>query len=100
MPDNQTNDDWLELPTVAHDPNAKGTGVILIAAGSNKDYAPDVTYDDLLARDAVERFYAFAWVPHAVATFKQIQQTPCSGRCSKTCKRPGCLCDRSVGRCK
>jgi hypothetical protein len=100
MPDNQTKDEWLELPMVADDPNPKGTGVYLLQAGGSKDYAPDVTYDDLLARDAAEKFYAFAWVPHAVATFQQIQQPPCAGRCSKTCKRPGCLCDRSIGFCK
>jgi hypothetical protein len=59
----------------------------------------NITYDDLLARDAGNQFVAFAWVPHAVASFQQIQQTPCGGRCSRTCKRPGCLCDRSIGQC-
>jgi hypothetical protein len=100
MPDNQTNDDWLELPTVANNPNAKGTGVYLIQAGGHKDYARDITYTAMLSRDAKEKFFAFAWVPHAVATLQQIQQPPCTGRCSKTCKRPGCLCDRSIGLCK
>jgi hypothetical protein len=100
MPDNQTNDEWLELASVANDSNAKGTGVYLLQAGGTKEYATDISYDELLARDAAEKFYAFAWVPHAVAIFRRIQQPPCSGRCSKTCKRPGCLCDRSVGLCK
>jgi hypothetical protein len=100
MPDNQTKEEWLELPTVANDPNAKGTGVYLLQPGGAKDYAPNIFYDELLSRDAAEQFYAFAWVPHVVATFQQIQQPPCHGRCSRTCKRPGCLCDRSIGHCK
>jgi hypothetical protein len=100
MPDNQTKEEWLELPVVADDPNTMGTGVVLRQAGGSKDYVPYVSYDDLLAKDGSEKFFAFAWVPDAVATFQQIQQTSCTGRCSKTCKRPGCLCDRSVGQCK
>jgi hypothetical protein len=100
MPDNQTRDEWLELPVVANDPNAKGTGVYIPQAGGMKDYAIDITYDNMLSRDSAEKFYAFSWVPHAVATLQQIQSPPCSGRCSKTCKRPGCLCERSIGQCK
>jgi hypothetical protein len=100
IPDNQTRDEWLEPPIVANDPNAMGTGVVLRQARGTKDYVLHISYDDMLAKGAKEQFFAFAWVPHGIATFQQIQQTPCSGRCSKTCKRPGCLCDRSVGHCK
>jgi hypothetical protein len=100
MPDNQTKEEWLELPIVANDPNASGTGVVLYAAGRSTDYIPGISYDDMLARDTREKFFAFAWVPDAVATYPEISQATCDGRCSKTCKRPGCLCDRSIGRCK
>jgi hypothetical protein len=95
--DNQTSDEWLEA---ANDPSAMGTGVFLLKAGGTKAYAVGISYDDLLVRDKKEKFYAFAWVPHGVATFQQVQQTACAGRCNKACKRPGCLCDRSIGRCK
>jgi hypothetical protein len=67
MPDNQTKDEWLELPTVANDPGAKGTGVFLLQANTLKEYAIDITYDTLLLKDSIDNFYAFAWVPHAVA---------------------------------
>jgi hypothetical protein len=100
MPDNQTKDEWLELPVVATDTSAQGTGVYLAQAGNPKAYEVNVTYDAMLAKAKRDNFYAFAWVPHAVATVAQIQQEPCGGRCSKTCKRPGCLCDLSAGRCK
>ncbi|MCW1994792.1 hypothetical protein [Bradyrhizobium diazoefficiens] len=100
MSDNQTQEAWLELPAVANDPNAKGTGVYLPFAGGSKEYLQDITYDDLLNNDAAQTYYAFAWVPHAVATFQQVKQPACTGRCSKTCKRPGCLCDRSIGQCR
>jgi hypothetical protein len=100
MPDNQTKDEWLELPVVANDPHAIGTGVILRQARGFKDYVPNISYDDMLAKDEREQFFAFAWVPDAVASFQQIQQTSCGGRCAKTCKKPGCLCDRSIGQCK
>lgn len=100
MPDNQTKEEWLELPAVANDPSAQGTGVCLRQANATKEYELDITYDAMLSKDSIENFYAFAWVPHAVASVTQIQQPPCTGRCSKTCKRPGCLCDRSIGRCK
>ena len=100
MPDNQTNDEWLELPIVANDPNARGTGVVISQQGGAKTYEPDILYAELLAKDKTEQFFAFAWVPLAVANLQQVQQASCDGRCSKTCKRPGCLCDRSIGRCK
>ena len=100
MPDNQTKEEWLELSVVATDAASQGTGVYLLLPGSTKDYAEDITYEWMLTRAKNESFYAFAWVPHVVATAAEIQQNPCSGRCSKTCKRPGCLCDFSAGHCK
>jgi hypothetical protein len=100
MPDNQTKEEWLELATVLNNPNAKGTGVVIYQAGGPKDYMENVSYDEMLSRDATQQFFAFAWVPDAVATLQQIQKPPCAGRCAKTCKRPGCLCDRSIGHCK
>jgi hypothetical protein len=60
MPDNQTRDEWLELPVVANDPNAKGTGVYIPQAGGMKDYAIDITYDNMLSRHSAEKFYAFS----------------------------------------
>ncbi|WOH58511.1 hypothetical protein [Bradyrhizobium sp. BWC-3-1] len=100
MPDNQTQEAWLELPTVANYSEALGTGVYLPFAGGSKEYLLDITYDDLLSKDEAQKYYAFAWVPHAVATHQQVKQPTCTGRCSKTCKRPGCLCDRSIGQCR
>jgi hypothetical protein len=99
MPDNQTDDGWLQLPAVASNPHAEGTGVILKQAGGTKSFIWNVTYDKLLLRDKEENFFAFSWVPHVVATEDQVKAEPCGGRCSKTCKRPGCLCDRSIGKC-
>ena len=100
MPDNQTNEAWLELPGIDNNPNAMGTGVVIQQFGGPKNYVQDVTYEEMLSRDATQQFFAFAWVPDAVASFQQIQQTLCHGRCAKTCKRPGCLCDRSIGQCR
>jgi len=51
MLDNQTNEDWLKLPTVSGDPNPLGTGVDLFRAGGGKDLIGDITYDDMLRRD-------------------------------------------------
>ncbi|TCR65604.1 hypothetical protein [Bosea sp. BK604] len=99
MSDNQTQQDWLDLPSVAGNPNAQGTGAYLDQNGV-KDYVTDITYDGMLERDRQSNFRAFAWVPHAVATVQQVTQTKCGGRCVKTCKTPGCLCDRSIGQCK
>jgi hypothetical protein len=100
MPDNQTNEEWLDLPSVAGNANALGTGVVLYQAGGRKDYLADIKYDDLLVKDSKDNYFAFSWVPHVVADFSQVQKTQCGGRCSKTCKRPGCICDRSIGRCR
>ena|SRR6266536_2145769 len=100
MPDNQTDDEWFEISTVAGDPGALGTGVVLKEAGAQKDLIGDVTYDSLLGRAKSNNFFAFSWVPHAVASFERIARQQCGGRCSKTCKRPGCICDTSIGRCR
>jgi hypothetical protein len=43
MPDNQTKEEWLELPIIANDPNAMGTGVVLYQAGRGKDYMLNIT---------------------------------------------------------
>lgn len=100
MSDNQTRDEWLELSIIANDAAALGTGVFLMQAGAGKDFMKDVTYDAMLSKADSDSYYAFAWVPHVVATLAEIQLNPCSGRCNKTCKRPGCLCDLSIGYCK
>lgn len=59
MPDNQTLDEWLSLPAVVGNPNAQGTGVVIARSGSGKDHFRDVTYDEMLARDARQQFFAF-----------------------------------------
>jgi hypothetical protein len=99
MPDNQTNEDWLELTAVSDDPSALGTGVFLTRGAGGKDFFTDITYNEMLARDQRSNFFAFSWVPHVVASYVQVRQQTCGGRCAKTCKRPGCLCDRSIGVC-
>ena len=99
MPDNQTLDEWLSLPSVANDPSVRGTGVAIARPGSGKDFFSDVTYDEMLRSDQQNQYYCFAWIPYAVATAVQVQQAACGGRCSKSCVTPGCLCDQSIGRC-
>jgi hypothetical protein len=100
MPDNQTKEEWLELAIVADNPKTTGTGVVIQSPGDSKTYMPNVSYAEMLSKDASQQFFAFAWVPDAVATYQQMKQASCGGRCAKTCKRPGCLCDRSIGQCK
>jgi hypothetical protein len=100
MPDNQTNEDWLSRPKVASNPNHPGTGIVLSRARAEKEYIKNITYDQMLQRDERDAFFAFAWIPRAVMSYEELQRVQCRGRCSKTCKRPGCLCDRSIGQCK
>lgn len=99
MPGNQTREEWLELPQVAENPMALGTGAVLSKPSEKKELIAEITYEDILERDRSTNFYAFAWVPHAVASYEQVRNASCGGRCSQTCKRPGCLCNRSIGRC-
>jgi hypothetical protein len=99
MPDNQTLDEWFLHPQIVNDPNARGTGVAIARPGSGKDHFSDVTYDEMLDNDRLFQFYCFAWVPHVIATETQVQNAACGGRCSQSCVTPGCLCDRSLGRC-
>jgi hypothetical protein len=100
MPDDQTPDEWLDLPAVANDPRTLGTGLYLERVGARKEKFSDVTYDD--TRDQANRrdFHAFKWVPHSIASETQLDQDVCQARCSRRCFRPGCLCDRGEGRCK
>jgi hypothetical protein len=100
MPGNQTKEEWLQLPDVAGNPDALGTGIALPKPRESKTLIENVKYDDILGMDAHERFFAFSWVPHVVASFDQIRSTPCNARCSQTCVRPGCICDRSIGVCR
>jgi hypothetical protein len=58
MPDNQTLDEWLALPSVASDPNALGTGVAIARPGAGKDHFTSVTYDDMLDFDRRQSFFA------------------------------------------
>lgn len=48
MPDNQTHEEWLSLPAVANDPNAKGTGVVFRTPNANKEYLFSIEYNDLV----------------------------------------------------
>jgi len=100
MPDNQTKEEWLERPEVASNPSHRGTGVVLYRPRGQKEFIEDITYDEMLDRDERNQFFAFAWVPNAIINAYYLRQVTCEGRCSKTCKRPGCLCDRSIGICK
>jgi hypothetical protein len=95
---NQTKDAWLALPAVSDNPKALGTGVWL--RQSEKLYDDDVQYETFVSSMRKERVVTFAWVPYAVASPEQVRSASCSGRCARTCKRPGCLCHRSIGQCK
>lgn len=98
MPDNQTREEWLDLPTVAGNPNAKGTGVVVKAAGGSKEFIDSVEYEALVEQAESENWDAYSWVPVDVATPDQVKAATCSGRCAGKC-RPGCICNRSKGRC-
>jgi hypothetical protein len=101
MPGNQTKDEWFLLPAVAGSDDALGTGVALVKPRDDtKKFYPDISYEGIIKIDEEQKFFAFMWVPHAVASYDQVISTTCGGRCSQTCKKPGCICDRSIGKCR
>lgn len=101
MPDNQTQDDWLNVPSVAGNPNAKGTGVIFRTQNGNKEYIKDIEYEELVKQANDGDFDAYSWVPHSIATEQMVMaQSDCGrNRCKGRCP-PGCICNRKTGRCK
>jgi hypothetical protein len=99
MSDNQTRDEWLELPAVATNSHAQGTGIILKSSGAGKEFIKDVEYRALIDAAVSGNYYAFAWVPHAVASFQYLNGVSCTHlRCMGKCP-PGCICDRDQGHC-
>jgi len=98
-PDNQTLDEWLNLPTVVDNPDAKGTGLFLNVSQREKAVMPDLTYEDCLLIVSEKQPKAFKWVPLEVATLEQILQTQCGQECVRRCMQPGCLCDTDAGVC-
>jgi hypothetical protein len=99
VPDNQTRDEWLELPVIVANPQARGTGVVLYTHG--KDFIADVEYRPFVRQmEADTNVRAYAWVPHAVMLPQQVVQAACSGLpCAGRCP-PGCICDRQIGECQ
>ena len=100
MPDNQTREEWLEVQGVLDDPGVLGTGVALRHPNDEqRQFVRRITYDEMLRLDEREKFFAFLWVPEAVSSFEKVSKSACGGRCSRTCKKPGCICNRSIGKC-
>jgi hypothetical protein len=102
MPDNQTRDEWLELPAVAQNPGALGTGLYLQHWDDPvRGETPNIPYEPFVAQAYSSNYDAFVWVPHAVAAYQQLtSQATCAAlRCAGKCP-PGCICDRTRGRCK
>jgi hypothetical protein len=102
VPDNQTHDEWLSIPSVAGVPDAKGTGVVFRAADGGKEYINNVEYEKFLEQADAEQFDSYSWVPHAIANEQQVlaAATSCKNyRCVGKCP-PGCICNRKNGRCK
>jgi hypothetical protein len=100
MPDNQTQDEWLDLPAVAGNPDARGTGVVVRTPGATKEYSDNIPYDKFVEEAEAEQYDVYSWVPHSVASQQQVKAASCAHLlCAGKCP-PGCVCDRKKGRCK
>lgn len=98
--DNQTLDEWLNLPGVGMGPTSLGTGLFIYSFKPGKDIEPDVTYDECKKLADGKDAKAFKWVPHIVASLDEIKQTACGQRCNRSCVKPGCVCDTDASDCK
>ena len=100
--DDQTEPSWVS-PT---DPRQLGTGILLVPSRNPErrglydaiDFT-DISYSR--CQETAERHGAFAmkWIPHTVAPYNDLAQSVCGGPCTSRCVR-GCICDRSIGRCR
>src|SRR5882762_1464730 len=100
MADNQTNRRWLQIPRVADNPNAKGTGVFKKSASSSKEFINNVEYETLVSTAENENWDSYSWVPHEIATQDQVHGASCGGRCVPASCPPGCICGRTTGLCE
>lgn len=99
--DNQT--DPNDLANVS--PNDPGIGIFLVPnvqsdqyAAALKVYVPDIKYAECIRRGQFA--LAFKWVPAAIATVSQLQQSHCSGPCVTSCAGKGCVCNQQRGMCE
>lgn len=100
MPANQTQHEWLLLPSVRHNSQAWGTGIYLVTWDKEKEYQENVQYEPFVETAYSQNYVAFSWVPDAVASYQQVKSQSCKHlRCAGKCP-PGCICDESKGRCK
>jgi hypothetical protein len=101
MPDNQTQDEWLQDPRVSGDPNAKGTGVIVRTPDASKEYLDKIEYEELVEQAEKENIDTYSWVPEVIASEGDVKTASCTGlRCARGKCPPGCICSRKRGRCR
>ena|ERR1700730_2003952 len=102
MPDNQTPDEWLRLPSVVNDPRPRGTGMYLASSeAQSKQFYEDIIYDEFVGTCVNNNYFVFKWVPYEIASLDEIRQIICDGdRCAKSCIKSTCLCNTAIGRCR
>jgi len=102
MPDNQTPDEWLRLPSVVNNPAPRGTGLFLASSESGeKAISEGIVYDDFVGMCVQNNYFVFKWVPYEIASPEEINQIQCGGdRCAKSCIKSACLCNTAIGRCR
>jgi hypothetical protein len=96
MAEDQTKVEWIEQYGTAA---ARGTGVFL---GSTKTEARvltltrNITHARCIEIAQEHSYRAFKWIPHAIATYAQVQGSRCPVRgepCAVSCRGLACLCD-------
>lgn len=97
----EIDDQTPRLPRTATE---LGTGLLLVrgARAPEKHVLRDIAHDYLVSYGRAQKALAVKWLATSVATPEEIESSDCGSppaRCTKTCVRPGCICDHTRGIC-
>lgn len=88
----QTPAEWVHMSNQGV--HVLGT-LVMLMQNRVKAFRDDVMYSEVLQYCGNAIF--FQWVPHAVASPREVRAASCFGRCVSSCRQPGCICE--AGEC-